>query len=176
MEPLSLDDLRIIGKQLGREPRGVHMIETRCCYGYPQVISVRPLVDEAPFPTTFWLTCPHLKNEVDRLESDGWIQKVENELAANAVLRAGLKAATQAYRAERKNLLSRLDLRTVKGRGISAAVLGKGIGGTADTRRVKCLHMHVAHALARDNAVGTLILQEIAALCCSPRKVICSVL
>ena len=81
MELISLSDWDVIAEQIGRRPRGLAGVPVRCSYGFPQVIRVRPLVDGKPFPTLFWLTCPYLVREVDRLEADGWIGRLERRMA-----------------------------------------------------------------------------------------------
>jgi len=173
MEPATLADRRIIALQLGRPPRGLLGIVTRCPYGYPQVIMVYPLVDGKPFPTTFWLTCPFLGKEIDRLEAQGMIRRLEAQLQKDAELAARLLAAHRSYINERLALLSEEDRGYLEERGMLKSLLARGIGGTADFTRVKCLHLHVAHALARENPIGELVLKRIHNRACPPDAVIC---
>lgn len=85
------------------------------------------------FPTTFWLTCPLLVEEVHALESAGehaaWGQraKVEPALAGEMV------AADAAYRAARAS----------EGGGIDPCA-GVGVAGQRDPLQVKCLHARLA--------------------------------
>lgn len=174
MEPVSLKDKRIIEKQLGRIPRGLLGIECRCRYGYPQVVTVYPLIDGKPFPTTFWLTCPYLAREIDRLEAEGWIKRMEAKLRADKGLALRLHEAHKAYISERERLLSSQDRAFLKQAGMLKGLLEKGIGGTADFSRVKCLHLHVAHALARENPIGALVLRALPEHACPPEQVVCS--
>jgi len=173
MEPVSLKDKRIIEKQLRRIPRGLLGIERRCHYGYPQVVTVYPLIEGKPFPTIFWLTCPFLAREIDRLEAEGWIVRMEVKLRADKGLALRLQEAHKAYIAERQRLLSAEDRAFLKEAGMMKGLLEKGIGGTADFSRVKCLHLHVAHALARENPIGELALQHLQQHTCPSEEVIC---
>jgi hypothetical protein len=51
------------------------------------------------------------------------------------------------------------------------ASLTTGVGGVADLLAVKCLHAHVAHALARPGyALGEAVLAEIAHPWCDDRR------
>ena len=55
------DDRAVVARQIGREPRAFRRVAVRCPYGRPAVTEQEPY-DEAgePFPTTYYLTCPHL--------------------------------------------------------------------------------------------------------------------
>jgi len=172
MESLSLKDKKVIAKQLGRTPRGLLGVERRCPYGYPQVVCVYPLVEGKPFPTLFWLTCPFLTKQIDRLEAEGWIKQLE-ELLEEDALSAGFRKAHLSYINERNRLLSPEDRATLEETGMLKDLLEKGIGGTADFARVKCLHLHVAHALVRDNPIGDRVLDALSEHACPPGKVIC---
>jgi len=174
MEPLSLNDERVIAKQLGRTPRGLLGIERRCPYGYPQAVCVHPLVDGKPFPTLFWLTCPFLSKQIDRLEAEGWIKKMDGQIEHDDTLAASLREAHRAYITERDRLLSPEDRASLEEAGMLKDLLEKGIGGTADFKRIKCLHLHVAHALARANPIGDRVLDAFSEHACPPKQVICS--
>lgn len=176
MEPVTLEDKRIIAAQLGRTARGLLRVERRCPYGYPQVILVYPLIEGKPFPTTFWLTCPFLAEEIDHLEEAGWIKRMETFLREDTRLNARLQRAHRVYIEERLNLLSTEDRRFLDHSGMSASLLDKGIGGIGDFSRIKCLHLHVAHALARENPIGEIILKELPNHACSQNRTICSAL
>ena len=174
MEPLTLDDERIVAWQLGRPPRGLLGIARRCSYGYPQVVQVYPVIDGAPFPTLFWLTCPFLVQAIDRLEADGWVKRMEGLLSQDSCLAHSVEEAHLRYAAERADLLSPEDRAFLEGRGILKDLLKKGIGGTADSCRVKCLHLHTAHALARENPIGARVLGLLRERACLNTEVICS--
>jgi hypothetical protein len=102
--------------------------------------------DEAgePFPTMFWLTCPNLVAAVSRLEAPGGVERWTRTVAADAELAASLESGHE----EQRDLRPELDL---------------GIGGArSGARTLKCLHSHVAFALARPGYVlGERILAEL---------------
>ena len=174
MESLSLKDEQVIAKQLGRKPRGLHGIEQRCPYGYPQVVRVYPLVAGKPFPTLFWLTCSFLTKQIDHLEAEGWIKYLQALLETDSSLAVAFREAHLSYITERNRLLSPEDRATLEEAGMLKDLLEKGIGGTADFEKVKCLHLHVAHALARDNPIGDRVLEALSESACPPEQVICS--
>lgn len=174
MEPVSLADERVITGQLRRRPRGLRGVERRCRYGYPQVVLVYPLIEGKPFPTIFWLTCPFLTKAIDHLEADGWIKRMEGLLEEDEALAARLQEAHHAYIAERYSLLTEEDRGYLKEAGILKSLLERGIGGSANFKRVKCLHLHVAHALARANPIGEFVLRELSEHACPSNEVICS--
>jgi hypothetical protein len=176
MESIPLSDRNVIAAQIGRRPRGLVGVPVRCSYGYPQVVRVRPLVAGKPFPTLFWLTCPHLTGEVGRLEADGWIDRLERRMAEDGGLRAAMERAHERYIENRSALLSGEDLQPVDSGGLRASLLEKGIGGIGDRRRLKCLHLHVAHALADENPMGAIVLGMLPAAECCAEQVICSAL
>jgi hypothetical protein len=173
MEPITLEDKRIIAAQLGRAARGLLKVERRCSYGYPQVILVYPLIEGKPFPTIFWLTCPFLAEEIDHLEEAGWIKRMETILREDTRLNARLQQAHRAYIEERMHLLSVEDRRFLDHSGMSTSLLDKGIGGIGDFNRIKCLHLHVAHALARENPIGEIVLKALPNRACSS-EALCS--
>ena len=154
IHPSDLDTLR---EQLGRKPRGVRAIETRCPVGHPQVVRVYPLVDGEPFPTLFWLSCPSLVRQIAQLEHQGLIADLEALIARDDDLRAGLFENHRAYIAERWNELSARDRQGVRDRGMADVFWERGIGGILNWTTVKCLHLHYAHHRARANVLGAWI-------------------
>lgn len=169
-----MSDERIIAGQIGRTPRGLLAIGRRCVHGYPQVVVVRPIVDRAPFPTLYWLTCPHLRTAIDRLEADGWIGRLERRIASDDRLAAAFAAARQRYVAERLRVLTDAERRSLEAAGRMAALTERGIGGTRDPRRVKCLHAQAAHALVGENPIGAMVLEMLPAVECPLQNAICS--
>jgi uncharacterized protein len=97
-----------------------------------------------PFPTMFWLTCPQLVAAVSRLEAAGGVDRWTQKVAEDPELAASLERGN----AEQRALRPELDL---------------GIGGArSGARTLKCLHAHVAFALARPGyALGERILVEL---------------
>jgi len=176
VERITLADREMIERQIGRRPRGLSDISRRCSYGFPQVVRVHPVVDGKPFPTLFWLTCPWLSREIDHLEAAGGVRRMEELLATDPELAAGLKMAEVAYIAERVALLSSEEIMRLRDRGMLSSLSDRGIGGISESRGLKCLHLHVAHALAAENPIGEAILDELGASECPRNEVICSAL
>ncbi|MGB2983603.1 MAG: DUF501 domain-containing protein [Candidatus Bipolaricaulia bacterium] len=176
MERVSVSDAGTIARQIGRQPRGLSGVAARCSHGHPQVIRVHPIVDGEPFPTLYWLTCPYLGRGIDRLEADGLIGRMEDRLAADGGLSARFAKASEDYVRERLALLTDEERMYLERRGMLATLSERGIGGIAERRRIKCLHLHVAHAMARENPVGSDILDRIGRSECLPQEVICSTL
>ncbi len=173
MESIEVNDRDVIRAQIGRPPRGLLGVPIRCSYGYPQAIRVAPLVDGKPFPTLFWLTCPFLAKEVDRLEANGWVGRLERRMAEDESLRWAMEQAHDRYVAARSAELAAEERRAVGSAGMGASLIERGIGGIADRRRLKCLHLHVAHALAGENPIGTIVLGMLEAVECGPECVLC---
>ncbi|HEC63587.1 MAG TPA: DUF501 domain-containing protein [Candidatus Acetothermia bacterium] len=170
-------DLKLIHRQLGRPPKGVRSIARDCPYGYPQVTVNHPLHREGEafevFPTLFWLTCPYLVEEVARLESAGWVKRLEARLAEDPALAARYGRAHEKYRAERLALISSEEEKFLREKGAWDAV-ETGVAGLRNPHRVKCLHAQLAHFLARgDNPIGALVAQLLPSLHCSPDAVRC---
>lgn len=142
--------------QLGRSPRDPWRVLARCSFGYPTVIaSPAVLHDGSRFPTWAWLTCPHLRQEVSRRESAGEIAQWASRAAAEPELAAGLRTLDAQVRSAR-------DCES-DGRDVLADV---GLAGQRDPLGVKCLHAHVAYALAGlDDPIGRGVLLEIAEEC-----------
>jgi len=162
-----MDDRAVVERQLGRAPRAFLRVVVRCPFGAPAVTIQSPY-DSAgePFPTTFYLTCRHLVAAVSRLEAGGGIERWSDAVTDDAELAASLAAATSEQRAVRRELA---DGRVGQEGGAS---LELGIGGSARPEKLKCLHAHVAFALARPGyALGDRIIGELDPLwperCCT---------
>jgi hypothetical protein len=109
------------------------------------VIATSPaLADGSPFPTLYYLTCPHLTRLVGDLESGGAIETWRAALADTPDLATRLAAADAAYRAARAAEADGAD-----------PLPCVGIAGQRDPGATKCLHAHVAARLAGiDDPVG----------------------
>ena len=156
----------MIERQLGRAPRGVTGVAARCPFGRPAVTAqVAYLEGGEPFPTTYYLTCPHAVARVSALESDGGVERWEARAAADPVLRRSLCSVALRQASLRQPAERMLD---------GGASLGLGVGGTAHEGALKCLHAHVAFALAEPGyLLGERIAEEAAPLfpdgaCCTP--------
>jgi uncharacterized protein len=149
-------DRAAVERQLGRPPRAFRRVVVRCPFGRPAVTEQAPLDDAGePFPTTFWLTCPYLVAAVSRIEAAGGVERWSRAAAEDPELRASLERAND----EQRRIRPELDV---------------GIGGArAGAASLKCLHAHVAFALARPGyELGERVVAEIDPLwpgvCCTP--------
>lgn len=139
MSTVTTADRDAIEAQLGRAPRGMLAVAARCPSGHPNVVQTAPrLPDGTPFPTMFYLTCPRLASRIGTLEASGLMREMTDRLAEDADLAAHYRHAHESYLAERDAIES-------LGTTVSA-------GGMPD--RVKCLHVHVAHSLAKGPGVN----------------------
>lgn len=148
-------DRAVVERQLGRPPRAFRRVAVRCPFGLPAVTEQNAYDDTgSPFPTTYWLTCPRLVRAVSRLEAAGGVERWSKLAAVDSQLAASLEKAQAEQRAIRPDL----DL---------------GIGGARPgAAGLKCLHAHVAFALARPGyELGERVVGELEPLwpaaCCS---------
>lgn len=142
-----MDDRARVAELLGRDPRGAFEVVVRDDDGDPIVIRNAPLLDDGtPMPTRYYLVGERLVRQVSRLEARGGVREAE------AAIDAGEIAAThERYAAERDAAIDPAH------RG---PVPSGGVGGTRVG--VKCLHAHVAHALAGgDDPVGRWALERL---------------
>ena len=125
-------------------PRAFRRTVVRCPFGRPAVTEQAPYDDDGrPFLTTYYLTCPHVVAGVSRLEAVGGVERWGNEAAADSTLAASVQGATERQREIRRELAGD---RVGPDGGRS---LELGIGGARTPERLKCLHAHVAFALAQ---------------------------
>jgi hypothetical protein len=132
-------DLEAVAAQLGREPRGVLEIAYRCPNGAPAVVKTAPkLPDGTPFPTLFYLTHPALTAAASRLESSGLMKDMQDRLGQDPDLAAAYRRAHDDYLAERDAI----------------EPMGTTFSGGGMPDRVKCLHVLIAHSLAKGRGVN----------------------
>jgi uncharacterized protein len=150
-----MDERALVERQLGRAPRAFRRVAVRCPFGNPAVTEQAPRDESGdPFPTTFWLSCPHLVAAISRLEAAGGVERWTRAAQEDPELEASLQEAN----ADQRELRPELDV---------------GIGGSSRSGSLKCLHAHAAFALARPGyELGDRILAEVPALwpvdrCCS---------
>ena len=99
--------------------------------------------DGTPFPTQFWLTCGHLARRLAQQEAAGGVERRTVAVAADERLAASLESANAEQLALRPEL-------------------PVGIAGSSRPGSLKCLHAHVAFALARPGyELGDRILAEV---------------
>ena len=152
-----MSDLALLERQLGRPPRAFRRVAVRCPFGSPAVSEQEPYDrDGTPFPTQYWLSCRHLAAAVARLEAGGGVEAWSAAAADDPELAESLARAQADQRALRPEL-------------------PLGIGGARGSGGLKCLHAHVAFALARPGyLLGERILASAgprwpAERCCSER-------
>lgn len=146
-------DIEAVARQLGRRPRGVLAIAYRCPNGEPGVIKTAPrLPDGTPFPTLYYLTHPVLVAAVGRLESSGLMKEMSARLVAESGLARAFRRAHDSYLAERDAI----------------EPLGTSFSGGGMPDRVKCLHVLVAHSLAKGRGVNPLGDEALATLAADP--------
>ena len=137
-------DRTVVARQLGREPRTLRRVALRCPFGAPAVTEQSPYSGEGePFPTTYYLTCRHLVAAVSRLEAAGGVERWSEAVRADPALASSLAVADEEQRRLRRELAGA----TAGSDG--GASLEYGIGGSRRRGSLKCLHAHVAYALAR---------------------------
>lgn len=145
----------MIERQLGRRPRAFRRVAVRCPFGKPAITEQRPFDENGqPFPTQYYVTCPHLVAAISRLEAAGGVERWTRAAKDDPELAASLAAADAEQRELRPEI-------------------GAGIGGSTRGGSLKCLHAHAAFALARPGyALGERIVDELPALwpdsCCTP--------
>ena len=146
-------DLEAVAGQLGREPRGVLEIAYRCPNGEPAVVKTAPkLPDGTPFPTLYYLTHPALTAAASRLESSGLMKDMTDRLARDPELAAAYRRAHESFLAERDAI----------------EPLGTTFSGGGMPDRVKCLHVVIAHSLAKGPGVNPFGDEALAVLATEP--------
>jgi exopolyphosphatase / guanosine-5'-triphosphate,3'-diphosphate pyrophosphatase len=138
-----------VAAQLGREPLIPFVVVARCNVGHPLVIRNRPVdADGNPFPTLFWLTCQDTVRAVSRLESEGWIKRLDRQAEVDPDVRTALRRGHEEYARWRGTLHP-----GAEGWG--------GVGGAA--RGVKCLHAHYAfHLAGGPDPIGSWVRERLA--------------
>ena len=149
------DDRELVARQLGRKPRAFAGVAVRCPFGRPAVTEQAPVDEDGrPFPTQYYLTCPQLVAAVSRLEAGGGVDRWTSATREDPALAASLREGNDHQRRLRPEL-------------------DAGIGGQTRAGSLKCLHAHVAFALAQPGyELGERILAELPARwpasCCTP--------
>ncbi|MDT5013219.1 MAG: uncharacterized protein QOH57_4836 [Mycobacterium sp.] len=128
-------------------------IAYRCPNGEPGVVKTAPrLPDGTPFPTLYYLTHPALTAAASRLESSGLMKEMTARLADDAELAAAYQRAHESYLAERD----------------AVEPLHTTFSGGGMPDRVKCLHVLMAHSLAKGRGVNPLGDEALAVLADEP--------
>lgn len=153
-----MDDKSVVAAQIGRAPRAFEGVACRCPFGFPAVTEQSPYDENGkPFPTGYYLTCPYLVSALARLEAAGGVERWSKAVRSSYRLRWSLKRANRKQRRLRKKLALSID-KTVD----DGASLDLGIAGTGRSQNLKCLHAHVAFALANPGyTLGERIIAEL---------------
>lgn len=150
---ISQEDNDIICQQLGREPRGMIEVAYRR-NGIPCVLKMRPVVGGKPFPTIYWLSSKDLYLALSKIETQGWVKRLETELKADQIFMQAYLDDQQHYQRERLALLNEEETQQLKKLGIDESFVRLGVGGLRDLHQVRCLHMHYAYHLVTPNTLG----------------------
>jgi hypothetical protein len=142
-------------------------VVVRCPFGAPAVTEQSPYTAAGePFPTTYYLTCRHLVAAVSRLEAAGGVERWSEAVRADPGLAASLADADAEQRRIRRELADGAEGTD------GGASLDYGVGGSRRSGSLKCLHAHVAYALARPGyELGERVVAELQPLwperCCT---------
>ncbi len=164
LSAFSCRDRRVVSAQMEKrlfDERLVAAVSCRCVYGFPQAVVCRPVWRGAPFPTTFWLTCPYLSRLCGTLESSGGVGRLEAVLATRA---PEYRKYSSLYVTARLSLLSfaeRKFLRAYRPK-VWKALCSTGIGGIrrGPKTTAKCLHLQTAACLSLRGHPGEPWLRE----------------
>lgn len=151
--PLTEADIAVLRRQnKGRrfDASLVYAVAARCSRGCPQVTVCYPAARGGkPFPTLFWLTCPHLSRVCGLLESNQMVSELESIFAEIA---SEVEAWHERYAALRACLLKEQSDRLTEAEILSVSKLtdGYGVGGInwrAMPSAAKCMHLQTATML-----------------------------
>ncbi|NRA72160.1 MAG: DUF501 domain-containing protein [Gammaproteobacteria bacterium] len=157
---LTEDQLTIIRRQLGREPRGIVKIAAQTSTGVPLVLQTRSLVNDKPFPTMYWLCSKDLHKAIAEIETSGWTKLIEERILEDETLRTAFYKNHQQYVKDRWAAMVPSDKERLESLGFIKLFDQYGIGGISQWDKVRCLHMQYAHHLCGDNVIGQLMDQE----------------
>ena len=147
-------------RQLGRRTvPGLFAVGSFCRHGFPQVYVGLPINDRGGISSgMIRLSCPHLVKEIDRIEAEGAIARVDARLATSADLQANFAATNAAWRTIRHASVTPADraaMEAALGAEGTRVLMDSGIIGCMNTAQAKCLHAHTAdHLIRGGNALG----------------------
>lgn len=156
-----MEEKKIIELQLGRTIDNYQQTVKYCPFNYPAVILVNPYQNQIPAPTIYWLSCPYLNYEVDRLEAEtDLIDKLAARIRDDRDFKKKVKKSHQSYAAQRREILTEKQL--AKAAAVSTdlyqSLISSGVGGIRDQGGIKCLHTHLAdYLINQENPVGKIV-------------------
>lgn len=142
---------------LGRKPRGLRAIAVTDVNDDPIVIRVSSVVDDKPFPTLYWLVGAELSLRIDRLEASGWIARLQERVDMTPALQVALREDHVLHKRLRADYMTAEERDFLYASGMQKAFDGRGIGGIADSSRIRCLHTWYAAHLVAPNSVGAMV-------------------
>jgi len=149
--------LPYIEARLGRQPRGLRAIAAYNKAGEPAVIRVASVVEKKPFPTLFWLIDPVLNLSLDRLEAKGEIARLQEQVEGSLEMQEAMKNDHARHKELRNSYLTEEQRAFLVSNGMMAALEERGIGGIAESTRIRCLHTWYAAHLVEPNTIGALV-------------------
>jgi hypothetical protein len=146
--------LDVITQQLGRTPKSLKGIAASTADGVPLVLKMRPLMDDKPFPTLYWLSSRDLHKAISQIEMIGTVKRLEQRLQEDPIWMAAYQENQREYVAQRWASCSSEDAAQLVRLGYADLLDSYGIGGLRDWEQIRCLHMHYAHHLCGNNVIG----------------------
>jgi len=128
-----------------------------------------------PEPTRFWILDRNLRGAISKLESEGWIRKLSEEITKDREMFEFFIKLHEREIRKRKEILRRDFPQIYKGTGKWDTVCKRvllnpdvGIGGIRNFRakpfKVRCLHLWTAYHLGEEefrNPIGEFVLSKI---------------
>ena len=130
----------------------INGVVNRCRHNVARVLFCGALRDGVPFPTSFWLICPHLCRMAGSLEGENGVADMESFLRSSENTKKSWLEYNISHALLRISLLKvqeRSFLSRYKRRLYRALCLG-GVGGisfSGGKLHVKCLHLQIASYL-----------------------------
>ncbi|MDR1622756.1 MAG: DUF501 domain-containing protein [Synergistaceae bacterium] len=149
------DSLSISRQMQGRkfDPALILGTANRCRFGCPRVIVCSPLRALAPFPTSFWLTCPWLVRRAGAIEAAGGVGELERWIERRAPVE--WISFNLDHQRLRLALLPGAALNFLRRRvpRVFRRLRSGGVGGIQYDKKnrrvhVKCIHLQIASWLA----------------------------
>ncbi len=161
MYSINEEELKVIKKQLEREPDNLSDVAKYCPFRRPAILLTSPFEEgQGVFPTIYWLSCPYLVKEVSKLEDRGLISDLTLKLKTDESFYQKMKKAHEIYARRRMNLLGQKKVEIIK--KISSDIIKvlkySGVGGIRDKNGIKCLHTHLAdYMINGQNPAGEIV-------------------
>ena len=159
LEEASESDRLVMERQIARPLRGETLVARRCPHGRPAVIVSVPRGEPVggTVPPLLWLSCPRAVSSVSRLESTGAAGAFEAKVESDPESLRRFLFEEEEFSCLQRHLLEGAGSR------LAGLVGSRGVAG-GEKGRVKCLHAHLAYALARgagSSLVGGWCLEEL---------------